>query len=244
MSSLFHTILTEPLLNALVFLYNTVAFQDLGLAIILLTVLVRFILYPLFYKGLKNQAMMQKIQPHLEEIKEKHKDDKEKQALEMMALWKEHKINPFSGFLLLIVQLPVLWAIYRVFFDGLNAETFKSLYPFISAPEQVNQTLFGFVDLTQTSIAIVVLATVLTYVQARMAAPKKKEGEKESKAAVMSKRMTFIVPGIIFIFLINFASAIGLYILTTTVFSIFQQKIINNRIHGKDGKDGQEPAAA
>jgi YidC/Oxa1 family membrane protein insertase len=233
MSSLFHTILIDPLLNTLVFLYNTIAFEDLGLAIILLTILVRFILYPLFYKGLKNQAMMQKIQPHLEEIKEKHKEDKEKQALEMMALWKEHKINPFAGFLLLLVQLPVLWAIYRVFFDGLNAETFKNLYSFVQIPAEVNQTFFGILDLTQTSMVIVVLATVLTYFQARMAAPKQKEGEKPSKAAQMSKKMAFIVPGIIFIFLINFSSAIGLYILTTTVFSIFQQKIINNRIHDK-----------
>lgn len=234
MSSLFFTILTQPLLNALVFLYNTISFQDLGVAIILLTILVRFILYPLFYKGLKNQAMMQKIQPQLEEIKEKHKDDKEKQALEMMALWKEHRINPFSGFLLLLIQLPVLWAIYKVFFDGLNEEAFNGLYSFVAAPDFVNQTFLGFLDLTQTSMVIVILATVLTYFQARMAGPKQLKGEKPNKAALINKRMSLIVPIIIFIFLINFSSAIGLYILTTTVFSIFQQKIINNRIHGQE----------
>lgn len=233
MSGLFNAILFQPLLNALVFLYNTVAFQDLGVAIILLTILVRFALYPLFYKGLKNQAMMQKLQPELDELKEKYKDDREKQALEMMALWKKHKINPFSGLLLLLVQLPVLWAIYKVFLDGLNEESLQGLYSFISAPSEVNSTLFGLVDLSSTSIAIVVITTILTYFQAKMAIPKQKEGDKPSKAAAMGKRMSVIMPAIIFIFLINFSSAIGLYILTTTIFSIFQQRIINRRVYGQ-----------
>jgi len=241
MGSLFNTFLVQPLLNALVVLYNTVSFEDLGIAIILLTVLVRFILYPLFYKGLKNQALMQKVQPELDALKEKHKDDKEKQAMEMMALWKDNKINPFSGFFLLLVQLPVLWAIYRVFLGGLTEESLAGLYSFVTVPTELNNTLFGLIDLSATSMIIVVLATVLTYVQAKIAAPKTKEGEKPSKAALMSKRMTFVLPGIIFIFLINFSSAIGLYILTTTVFSIFQQKVINSRIYGKES---EKPATA
>lgn len=227
MSNLFHILLTQPLFNALIGFYNTIAFNDMGLAIILLTIAVRFVLYPLFYHGLKNQAMMQKIQPEIEEIQKKHKDDKEKQALEMMAVWKKHKVNPFSGFLLLLVQLPIILAIYRVFLDGVSSKALEGLYSFISAPEVLNNSLFGIVDLSSKSMVIVVLATAAAYIQGRMAIPKN-----NSKSAQMGKKMSLIAPAIILVILLNFSSAIGLYILTTTVFSIFQQAVINKKIHG------------
>ena len=115
MGSLFNEILYKPLYNALVFLYQYITLEDLGLAIILLTILIRFILYPLFYKSIKSQALLQKIQPEIQKIQHNHKDNREKQAQELMALYRQHKVSPFSSFLMILVQLPVLIALYRLF---------------------------------------------------------------------------------------------------------------------------------
>ena len=234
MSSLFHTVLTRPLFNALIGLYNTISFEDLGIAIIILTILVRFLLYPLFYKGLRNQALMQKIQPELNEVKEKYKEDKEKQALEMMALWKKYEINPFSGFLLLLVQLPVLLAIYRVFLSDFSPELFeKELYSFVDFPNNFSQSFLGFIDLSSTSMVLLLITVVAVFLQTRVSLGKGSNGV-ENK---MAKNMSYIMPVIMFVFLINFSAAISLYILVTTIFSIFQQRIINARLekHGTKG---------
>src|SRR5438128_1291763 len=115
LANLYNWIIYQPILNALVFLYQTVAFHDLGLAIILLTVLIRLLLYPLFHKGVRYQMVMQHLQPQIKKIQDAHKGDYEKQTQALMALYKEHEVNPFSGFLLILVQLPVLIALYHVF---------------------------------------------------------------------------------------------------------------------------------
>ena len=94
MSYLFNTFLYYPLLNALILVYNYATFGDLGVAIIILTVLIRIVLFPLFYKSFEHQTIMQKLQPALQQIQHEHKEDKEKQALKMMELYKEHKVNP------------------------------------------------------------------------------------------------------------------------------------------------------
>ncbi|MDP2629489.1 MAG: YidC/Oxa1 family membrane protein insertase [Candidatus Harrisonbacteria bacterium] len=231
MKTLFKLILTQPLFNALVLLYTYVTFQDLGLAIIVLTIIVRIILYPLFYKGLRNQMLMQKIQPEMKRLQKELKHDKEKQATEMMALWKKHEINPFAGIFLLFIQLPIIFAIFHVFRVGLTPETMASnLYAFVSMPEAINNTFLGLIDLAQPSMVILVLAVILSYIQSRMALPKIEPGKELSKTEKTSRRMSYIVPVIIGIFLLNLSAAIGLYIITTTIFSIFQQYSINKKL--------------
>ncbi len=231
MSSFFHLILTQPIFNALVALYKYVTFEDLGLAIIVLTIIIRFILYPLFYKAMRNQSLMQKIQPEIAKIQKEHKGDREQQATKMMALWKEHKVNPFLSFLLILVQLPILIVVYRVFVRGFTSETFKDLYPFLSAPETINSTSLSLIDLTAPNMIIVVLAVVATYFQSRMALPPVKPGETLSKSQQTSRRMVFLAPIITLIILPKLSAAIGLYWLTTSLFSIVQQRVINKRIH-------------
>src|SRR3989344_1229472 len=110
MIEIYNSLIYQPILNILVFFYKTIAFYDFGLAIIFCTIFIRIILYPVFHKSAKHQSVMQKIQPKLEKVRELHKDDKEKQMKATMDLYKEHNINPFSGILLLLVQLPVLIA--------------------------------------------------------------------------------------------------------------------------------------
>src|SRR3989344_8878862 len=122
MTYFYDHIIYYPILNALVFLYNTIAFHDLGIAIILLTILVRVILYPLFHKSARHQAISQRLQPEVKKLQELHKHDKKKQTEAIMELHKEHGINPFSGFLLLLVQLPILIALYQILSASMKPE--------------------------------------------------------------------------------------------------------------------------
>ncbi|MDO8601909.1 MAG: YidC/Oxa1 family membrane protein insertase [bacterium] len=231
MSYLFHLLLTQPIFNALVALYSYITFEDLGLAIILLTIILRFILYPLFYKALRSQSIMQKIQPEIAKIQKEFKADKEQQAQKMMALWKQHKVNPFASFGLIFVQLPILIAVYRVFMKGFSTEAFTDLYSFISAPDQINSVSLGLINVTEPNMIIVVLAVVATYLQSKLALPKIKEGESPSKAQQTSRKMVFLAPVLTLLILPKLSAAIGLYWLTTSLFSIVQQKIVNKRIH-------------
>src|SRR3989338_2273117 len=129
--NIFTEFLYRPLFNLLVFLYNTVSFSDVGLAIIILTVIIRLILWPLSQKAIRSQKSLQDLQPRIKEIQAKHKDNKALQSQELMALYKENKVNPLSGCLPIIVQFPILIALYRVFLKGFDTATLALLYPFI-----------------------------------------------------------------------------------------------------------------
>lgn len=151
LGTLYHEILYRPLLNLLVGLYNV--FGDFGIAIIIVTVIVRAILYPVAKKSLEHQKQLKKIQPKMKELQEKHKDDKEKLTQEMMALYKEHNFNPASGCLPMIIQLIILIALYRVFIAGINLDA-NQLYSFVSHPAKLDTSFFGLFDLGNKSMNI------------------------------------------------------------------------------------------
>ena len=229
---MFNTFLTQPIFNTLIFLYNNIG--DFGLSIIILTLIIRTILAPLFYKSFKNQTLLQKLQPEIQKIQHDHKHDREEQARRMLELYRQHKVNPFAGFLLILVQLPVLIAVYRVFYLGVTPETLKNLYTFIAQPEVINTVFLGLIDLSNSSIIIVVLAAVFQYVHGRLTLPKLKEGEPEPQAIKVSRKMIWIGPILAVVILFNMPSAVGIYWLTTTIFSLGQQLYINKKIYGDD----------
>ena len=228
MSFLFNEFLYRPLLNALVFLYNTAAFHDLGIAIVLLTILVRAVLFPLFYKSFKNQALLQRLQPEVKRIQHDHKHNREKQAKALLELYQTHKVNPFSSFLLLFVQLPVLIALYQVFSKGIAAVNGADLYPFLTAPEVFQPTLLGLINLTKRSILIVGFAAAVQYAQGKISLPKRTTGE--GKAERMSRQMVVMGPAFTLLFLSPLPAAIGLYWLVTSLFSLVQQVYINRSL--------------
>jgi len=230
MSQLFHTLLTEPLLNALVFLYQVVTFKDLGLAIILLTIIIRLILYPLFYKSYRNQTLLQKIQPEVKKIQHDHKHDRERQAQALLALYKQHKVNPFSGFFLLLIQLPILIALYKVFFNGFSGDALADLYNFIPAPTEVNNTLLGLIDLAKPNIIIVGLAAAAQYLQGRLSLSKKTQNQEGSPAERIGKQMVYIGPILTLVILYSLPAAVGLYWSMTSIFSVIQQIFINRSL--------------
>ncbi len=232
MTYLFHLILTQPLANALVILYNYVSFGDLGIAIIILTILIRLILYPVFYKGLKSQSMMQRIQPEIQRAQAEHKGDREKQALVVMEIYKKNKINPFSSFGYLLIQLPILIAVSQLFYSGFGEATLNQLYSFVAAPATFNTTFLGLMDLAKPNMIIVVLTAIAQYFQSKLALPKPKAGEAISQSQKMGRYMVYLGPLLTLIIFPRFPSALTLYWLVTSVFSIFQQILINKKLYG------------
>lgn len=227
-SAVYHLIIADPLLNILVLLYNTVAFQDLGIAIIILTVLIRLALYPLFQKSMKHQLVMQEIQPKIKALQETHKGDYEKQSQAMLALYREHKINPFSGFFLLIIQLPILWAIYQLFLHIFQPGALDALYGFIALPDALPAMSLGFINLQEANWPIVIITAVLQYVQTRMAISANPTAAKSAQAASL-KMMSFVAPIITLVIFANLPASVTLYWLATSLISIGQQYMINRQ---------------
>ena len=219
MIELFNKILYQPLFNVLVFLYQYLG--DLGVAIIILTVLIRVVLFPLFYKGAKDQAIMQRLAPKIKEIQTNHKNNREEQAKALMGLYREHKVNPLSSFLLILVQLPILIALYQVFMKGLVGPDFLDL------------NFLGLIDLSKKSAIIVGLAAVAQYFQGKLSVVKTNKPFKDlTPMERMGRQMIYLGPilTIIFLYFFNLPSAVGLYWLTTSLFSVIQQIIINKRL--------------
>lgn len=229
MVTLFNELLYKPLVNALIFLYETAAFYDLGVAIILLTILIRLVMFPVFYKTAKHQRITQKLQPHLKKIQETHKGDKTAQTQATLDLYKAHGINPLTPLFLVLIQLPILIALYQVFSGGLSEETLKYLYSFVSRPEVINSTFFGL-DLHASSWPLVLLAAAAQYIQGKMALIKREPNSTPTQAEKIGEQMVYIGPILTLVILWSFPAAIGLYWLVTTLFSIGQQVLVNKHI--------------
>lgn len=227
MTTFFHIILTKPLLNALVWFYNIIPGQDLGLAIVALTLLIRIILIPAFQKSLRSQKELQQLQPKLEEIRQKHKDDKQAQTKATLELYKEHKINPFSSCLPLLIQLPILIALYQVFLSGLNSKISGELYSFISDPGTINTNFLGVIELARANLYFGVAAGALQFVQSKMMTPKKNPNVPlDQTARLMNAQLTYFMPVLTAFIAIKLPAGLALYWVVTTLFAIVQQYYI------------------
>lgn len=238
---MFHSFFYQPIFNLLIWLYNIIPGHDLGLAIIALTVIIKLALLPLSKQSIKSQKALQELQPKIDEIKKKYADKKEEQAKAMMELYKREKVNPFSSCLPLLIQLPFLWAVFRVFRDGLNGGALDSVYSFISRPETLKLTSFGFLDLSQSNMVLAVLAGLAQFWQAKMMSTKrpeiKSEGSKdENMMAIMNKQMLYFMPVLTVVICMRFPSGLALYWLTTTILTAFQQLYIFKRKEAKSDK--------
>ncbi len=224
----FNFALYYPLFNFLIVIYNYVPGQDFGLAVIILTIIIRLILYPLSVKAFTSQKALQALQPKIQELQKKYKDDKEKLAKETLELYRTEKINPFSGLFLALIQLPILIALYQVFWHGLKLDSLNGLYKFVVNPGLINPIFLHFVDLSQPSIWFAVLAGIIQFFQTKMLipAPVNGQGKATDMAAIMQKQMVYLFPILTVIILFNLPSALGLYWIVSGAFSIAQQYII------------------
>jgi len=226
----FNTILYQPLFNALILLYEYLPGHDFGVAVIVLTVLIRLILYPLMVKSIKSQKVLTELQPKIKEIQNKHKENKEKQAKEMMELYQREKINPFGGCLPLLIQLPILIALYRVFWRGFQPETMNLLYGFVHHPGTIDPYFLGLINLSQASLVLALVAGVAQFFQSKMMMPKDRKPAGTDKTAqfseMMQKQMLYFFPIFTIFILWRLPAAIAVYWIITALFSIGQQHLI------------------
>lgn len=236
MGSLFHSFIYQPVYNVLVFFYNTIPGHDFGVAIILTTLLIKFLFIPLSKKQIESQKKMQELQPKLKELQKKYKDNKEEQTKAIMALYKENKANPLSGCLPLIIQLIVLIAIYRVIINISSAGfivRLEDLYSFIPDPGSINHLFLHFVDLSKPNYVLAFLSAGAQYFQTKMllqanksSSPAPSDSDKPDFAEIMNKQMLYLGPGITFFVGVTFPAALALYWLFSTLFMIVQQKLL------------------
>ena len=238
-SQIFHAAFYQPLYNGLVFLISVMPGADVGLAVIVLTLLVKIIILPLSHKSVASQAKMRSIEPEMKRVKEQHKD-KQEQARQVMDLYKKHGVNPFSGCFLMLVQLPIIFALYWVFLKGLAHNIDQSLlYSFVTAPERVSMHFLGFIDMSQKNIILAVLAGISQYFQMKLSMPpipkddgEKKKGDmsfKDEFAKNMNLQMRYMLPGIVFFVAYSISSAIALYWLVSNLFSIGHELVVKRK---------------
>lgn len=225
--TIFNEALYRPLLNILFLFYHYLPGQDLGIAVIFLTILIKFLFYPLGAKTLKSQKALSELQPKIKEIQEKYKENKEKQSKAMMELYKERKINPFSGCLPLLIQFPILIALYQVFLKGLRPEAMSSLYSFMPQISQIDPTFLGIVNLSQPNAILAILAGITQYFQLKIAPQTKKaKGKQFDVSQMMTKQMTYLFPVFAIFICFKLPSAIALYWVVMTLFTIGQQYLV------------------
>lgn len=231
MSEAFHLILTKPLLNVLIWLYNVIPGQDIGLAIIALTVLIRLVLVPVFQKSLRSQRELQQLQPQLGALKEKYKDDKQAQTKAIMEFYQQNKVNPFSSCLPLLIQLPILIALYRVMLTGLNGAVTADLYSFVADPGDINTDFFGLVELSKPNFVFAFLAGAFQFLQSKMMVGKNQAGPATDKTArMMNMQLTYFMPIVTVVIAATLPAGLGLYWIMTTLFAIAQQYYIMRRV--------------
>ena len=240
--SAFNLILYRPLFNALVLLYEYLPGHDFGVAIIVLTCFVRLLLYPSTLKSIKSQKVLQEIQPKIKEIQTKLKHDRQEQAKAMMELYKKEKINPLSGCLPILAQLPIIIALFLVLKNlasNFSSQNLVELYSFVPHPGEINPMFLGIMNLTVPSSVLAVLAGVSQFFQSKMIASKTKTSSAKvgDFSQMMQKQMLYFFPLFTVLILWRLPSAIGLYWMTTTLFSIGQQYLAfkpKDRLNSQD----------
>lgn len=232
MISFFTTVFYQPIYNLLVYLMILLPWADAGIIIILVTVLVRLVLFPLSQKSIRTQLKMKDIAPELEALKLKYSNDKQEQAKQTMAFYKQKGVNPFSGFFAILIQFPIIIALYRIFYaGGISTIDPTLLYSFIHAPSHVVGMVFlGFVNLANKNIIFALLAAVTQFFQAQIITPAQPPvvaGAKKSLGNDLARSMTFqskyVFPILIFFIAYAVSAAVSLYWIVSNTFSIGQE---------------------
>lgn len=231
----FHLFLYQPLLNLFLILYQIIPGHDLGVAVIVLTVLVKAITLPIETRSFRFQQKMNLIQPRLKEIQEKYKDNPTEKNKALATLWQEEKINPFGGLLPLFIQLPILVVLYRIFGQTLWNLDSNLVYSFVPRPETINPFFFSLVNLSQSSFVLAGLAGLAQFLQARATAaanrPKTTDSKQDRLASTLQTEMTFLFPFMtVFVLLkLNLPSALALYWTTSSLLLAWQQSFFQKK---------------
>lgn len=227
-SFIWDDLLVNPLLNLLVFLHNVIPGHDLGVAIIIITIVIRFLVVPLSIKASRSQRKMKQLMPELSLLKEQHKEDQQALARAQMEFYKRNGVSPFASCLPVLIQFPILIALYNVLREGLAQINPDQIYSFIYAPEKLNATFLGIVDLSvPEKYVLPILAGGLQYILGIMTTPIDNSKNAGPEAA-MAKNMVFMLPLMTAFFALSLPSGISLYWVAGTLFSVLQQVYVNH----------------
>lgn len=235
MHAIWQTIFYQPLLNILIYIVGTVAFGNLAVAVIILTLLVKLILFPLTRKSIESQIKMKAIEPEIAKLKTAGLS-KEEQAKKTFELYKRNNVNPFSGCLLILIQLPIIVALYYVFYSGIGGAS-ELLYSFVHMPGTISHGFLGLADVTKPSIVFAALAGLSQFLQIHWSIANVKKvattpGEKSFRddlARNMQTQMKYVLPVMIFIFSLNISAAVAIYWITSNIFTIVQELLVRRK---------------
>lgn len=233
---MFNTLIVIPLLNLLMAIYAILPYHDLGIAIIIVTILVRLLVWPLASKQLHSQRAMQKLAPEIAKLRKKSGGDKTKESQMLMELYKEKGISPFASLTPILIQMPLLIAFYYALRHAVNAQEIANMIyapvaglpavkEIIANPSAFKPLLFGFVSLAKSNIVIAVGAALAQYFQTKQIMPKK-TADKADTAAQVAQMSVLLFPFMTFLFAMSLPSALGLYWLVASLVSILQQHLI------------------
>jgi len=236
-SYIWHTFFLDPIYNTLVLFIDLTPTNDVGIAIIATVFVVKFILLPLSIKAVKTQKIMKEIEPKLKELKEKNKDDREAQARAIMDLYKEAGLNPFASMFVILLQIPLVIALYFAVSSGggvalpeINTEL---LYSFIPNPGTATMNFLGLIDIASKSLPLALAAGVAQYAQVVFTmpalAPKAADAEpsfKDDFMRTMQLQLRYVMPVIIFFVAYTISAAIALYFLVSSVVAIGQEYVV------------------
>jgi YidC/Oxa1 family membrane protein insertase len=233
-SFIWHTIFFDPIYNTLIFFVDTVRGGDVGLAIIATVVVVKLVLLPLSIKAAKTQKIMRDIEPKLKEIKEKHKEDRQAQAQDMLALYKEYNLNPFASIFLIFLQIPIIFALYFAVYKGggipLPDVNVGLLYSFIAVPTEVSTMFLGIIDVTGRSFLLALGAGVAQYFYTSMTLPKLSARDENAAPSFkddftrnMHIQMKYVMPVLIVFIAYTISAAIALYFFVSNLVMLAQE---------------------
>lgn len=232
-SSLFHTYLHTPIYNLLIYLIGVIPGGDVGIAVIGVTLIVRVIILPVSISAVRTQRATQAIQPEINEVNKRYKDKPEEKARETFALYKKYGIRPFAPLLMLIIQLPILLALYWVFRgEALPAIDLPALYSFVPVPSHITTLFLGILPVVGKSITLALLAGVTQYLQAHFAMPAPQKGSggmSEDFGRAMAMQARYVIPLIIAAVSYETSGAVALYFITTNIFTLFQEFLVRRK---------------
>lgn len=239
MHTVWNTLFYEPIYNALIFTINNITFGDVGFAIIFITILVKAILSPLTARSIRSQILMKRMEPELKQIK-KDFPNKEEQAKKTFELYKKYGTNPFSGCLVVLLQLPIIFALYYVFYKGLSLEA-GPLYSFIHSPTILHLKFLGLFDLHSKSLALALAAGVSQFIQGYLSMPMKTQIVKDESAPTtpsfqdelsksMQTNVKYILPIFIAFIAYTISAAVALYWVASNIFTIIQEWYIRRNL--------------
>ncbi|MFA6423074.1 MAG: YidC/Oxa1 family membrane protein insertase [Patescibacteria group bacterium] len=234
MKNFLKVILYQPLFNILAFLIFIIPGHSIGVAIIILTMLIRLALIPSSKHAIQAQKRIRDLNPELEAIKKKY-PDKQEQSKQIMEFYKINKINPLSGCLPLLIQIPVFFVLYYVFRTGLTTARYDELLYSFTPHLSTFTTGFLWLDLSLPDkfYILPVIAGLLQFIQARQIMPPKHKTKQSDFQDVMQNQTMYIMPLMTIIIALRLPSSLALYWVITTIFTIVQQKLIMNN-NGSD----------